>query len=96
MDQSEILNAEQISSILKKRLNQFSYLTSGVSKWGSLEPSFEPKLFHFHWDIFYYFRKIRPSFIKNVCGHLGLLKNFQVGRFFIYFSLIYLKDIKIL
>ena len=30
----------------------------------SLEPSFEPKLFHFHWDIFYYFRKMRPSFKK--------------------------------
>ena len=64
MDQSEIRNAEQISSALKKRLNQFSYLTSGVSRWGSLEPSFEPKLFRFHWDIFYYFRKIRPSFKK--------------------------------
>ena len=87
MDQSEIRNAEQISSALKKRLNQFIYLTSGVSRWGSLEPSFEPKLFHFHWDIFYCFRKMRPSFKKNVCGHLGLLKIFQVGRYFIYFSL---------
>ena len=83
-----------MSPALKKRLNQFSYLTSGVSRWGSLEPSFEPKLFHFHWDIFYYFRKMRPSF-KKVCGHLGLLKIFQVGRYFIYFSLIYFKDIKI-
>ena len=64
MDQSEIPNAEQIPSALKKRLNQFSYLTSGVSRWGSLEPSFEPKLFHFHWDIFYYFRKKWPSFKK--------------------------------
>ena len=95
MDQSEIPNAEQISSALKKRLNPFSYLTSGASRWGSLEPSFLPKLFHFHWDIFYYFRKMRPSF-KKCCGHLGLLKIFQVGRHFIYFSLIYLKDIKIL
>ena len=45
MDQSEIPNAEQILAALKKRLNQFSYLTSGVSRWGSLEPSFEPKLY---------------------------------------------------
>ena len=51
-DQSEIPNAEQILSALKKkRLNQFSYLTSGVSRLGSLEPSFESKLFYFHWDI---------------------------------------------
>ena len=51
-DQSEIPNAEQILSALKKkRLNQFSYSTSGVSRWGSLEPSFESKLFYFHWDI---------------------------------------------
>ena len=50
-DQSEIPNAEQILSALKKRLNQFSYLISGVARWGLLEPSFEPKIFHFHWDI---------------------------------------------
>ena len=46
MDQSEIPNAEQILSALKKRLNQFSHFTSEVSRLGSLEPSFEPKLFH--------------------------------------------------
>ena len=50
MDQSEITNAEQILSALKKRLNQFSHFTSEVSRLGSLEPSFEPKLFHFHLD----------------------------------------------
>ena len=50
-DQSEIPNAEQILSALKKRLNQFSYLTSGVSRLGSIESSFESKLFYFHWDI---------------------------------------------
>ena len=50
-DQSEIQNAEQILSALKKRLNQFSYITSGVSRLGSLEPYFESKLFYFHWDI---------------------------------------------
>ena len=38
---------------------------------------------------------MRPSF-KKCCSHLGLLKIFQVGRYFIYFLLIYLKDIKIL
>ena len=52
MDQSEIPNDEQILSALKKRLNQLnSHFTSEVSRLGSLEPSFEPKLFHFHLDI---------------------------------------------
>ena len=46
MDQSEIPNAEQILSAL----SVLSYLTSGVARWDSLEPSFEPKLFYFHWD----------------------------------------------
>ena len=65
MDQSEIPNAEQILSALKKRLNQFNHFTSEVSRLGSLEPSFEPKLFHFHFDIL---EKWGHS-LKIVCGH---------------------------
>ena len=46
-DQSEIPNAEQILSALKKRLNQFSYLINGEPDGVHLNPLLSPYYFIF-------------------------------------------------
>ena len=87
-----IRNSECWTNIvcLEKRLNKFSYLISGVARWGSLEPGlFWVQIISFSLG---YFRKMRPSFKRLFA--VTLLIIFQVGRYSIYFSLIYLKDIK--
>ena len=51
MDQSEIPNAEQNIVFLEKKAQSVYLFNQWCTRWDSLEPSFEPKLFHFHWDI---------------------------------------------
>ena len=37
--------------IRRSKVTDYAALISGVARWDSLESSFEPKLFHFYWDI---------------------------------------------